>query len=134
MVGVQSYEECPQCGYKYAEYEFQTRDGTEWLMCPRCGYCVWTELVLKDGIPVLDENGRWKYRKHEQKGFGAFAVEHENGVISVGSFKIPLPDEKIEEFIQLSKERNFKILFINLVKEGRIETVYGEFPSKLRVE
>jgi hypothetical protein len=71
MSSAQLDVKCPQCGYKYAFYEYTLRAGREYTMCRRCGY-----YELWD--PKFDEDGNHCGWKHEV-GTGAGALSYGTG-------------------------------------------------------
>ena len=107
MVGVQDLEECPQCKYNEAKYELQTRNGSEWLFCDRCGY----HLRI---FPLVD---RIKSRQIEIK-MRAFAKKGKfRKALNLLGYGHDLPDKRVKEEV----ERRLKngIYLLKRTKAGK---------------
>jgi len=90
MVGVQDMMECPQCKFEEARYEYQTRDGTQSLFCPRCGYskyslcCIDRKREKETGTKYYKKtkDGKFIGRVYEHKGYGGYSVSTQDGGIT----------------------------------------------------
>jgi hypothetical protein len=76
MSSVLDQIECPQCGYKQADYEYYCRVGDDVTKCRRCGYNEsWTSKRDKEGKPsgwthqIVRSFGALWYRSTDGSGF-----------------------------------------------------------------
>ena len=70
MGSVQSYDECPNCKFEYAIYDYYYKSNEEYVFCERCGYS------MNINPEETETSG----------GFGAFRVMYETGGGVSGSF------------------------------------------------
>jgi len=47
MSSVLDYQQCPQCKFEQADFEYKCRTFEEYLQCRRCGY---SEVVIREAV------------------------------------------------------------------------------------
>ncbi|HWO37616.1 MAG TPA: hypothetical protein VNO32_53245 [Candidatus Acidoferrum sp.] len=72
-------EQCPQCAWEEADYEYNGRECSCILMCRRCGY-------LESEIPEFDEMRRFRGTTHKiTMGAGALGYKRKGGFAYVST-------------------------------------------------
>jgi len=138
MVGVQDCVECPQCKFEQAHYEFQTRDFTETLFCPRCGYNMHSVAVVDrkrekiEGKPYFKKtkDGKIILRHYESKGYGSYAIYSPDGFGTIGCVpKDKVEQEKMIAKLKESRRHGYKVN-LTLVDENNNVTEVFEDENK----
>ena len=63
MSSVLDYQQCPQCKFEQADFEYKCRTFEEYLQCRRCGY---SEVVIREG----NSEGQVTYKHKINEGAG----------------------------------------------------------------
>lgn len=90
MGSVQSYDECPKCGYQDALYDSFYKTGELYVCCERCGYYYGITIVKdKDGEIVFEKENVPKFEIEEVVPEGGHFTVRKKGAIaySCGSYQ-----------------------------------------------
>ena len=85
MSSVLDYQQCPQCKFEQADFEYKSRTFEEYLQCRRCGYC---EYVDRE----IDDEGNVTYKHRIIEGAGVLFYRGKDAIAFVSHY-IPTQEE-----------------------------------------
>ena len=125
---------CPECHYKFAMHEIDTRNRGEFLFCGRCGYD-WKLITIRDkntGEFKRKSDGSYIYRSYKKPAFGAFKIQKQ-GHAQFASITKPIDYKIIQEFKEMLFSRDIILAKSYLTRYNnvskQIEFVYGDVNS-----
>jgi hypothetical protein len=88
MSSVLDYQQCPQCKFEQADFEYKCRTFEEYLQCRRCGY---SEVVIREG----NSEGQVTYKHKINEGAGVLFYRWKDA-IGFLSYCLSTPEEVTE--------------------------------------